>query len=593
MSAGDPASPPRPPASVLRRLVRLYFLPQLGLVAAGVLAGVIAAAGTSALPLLVERLSRDFFNPAAPAALAVFIPAAILGLMLLRSAAIFVSNLTMGYAGRYMVANIQKDLFARIIHADYAWAARTHSGKIISSFMNDANRLEATISTSIAAFARHLLTLAGLIAVMIWYDWRLTLILLAVLPVLLFLIRHLGGRVRRETGSSLAGSGRFSAQIAEMFRGLRIVKAYLGEPREIEAARRRVDEVTRHSRRSIRATVAASPAIEALGGLGIAAILFYGGAQVRGGLLTQHDFVAFLTALLLAQPPARVLADTYAVFQQGVAAARRVFALLDAEPRIVSPPGAPALAVRRGGICFDRVAFAYHHDLPALKGVSFEIPAGSSAALVGPSGAGKSTILNLLPRFYDAGQGAITIDGQDIRAVTLESLRGQIALVTQEPILFDDTIYANIAYGRPGAATPDVEAAARAAAAHDFITALPQGYQTRIGEDGLRLSGGERQRIALARAALRAAPILLLDEPTSALDSESERQIQNALVTLLAGRTSLIIAHRLATIRHVDCIHVIDKGRIVESGSHEDLLTRCGLYARLCEAQLLGQTGAG
>ena len=340
----------------------------------------------------------------------------------------------------------------------------------------------------------------------------------------------------------------------------------------------------------------ASPMMEALGGAAIAAVILYGGHQVIAGVRTPGALFSFITALLLAYQPLKNLANLNASLQEGLAAAERVFEVLDIEPMIRDRPGAKPLQITGGEIRFDLVSFGYASGVVALDDVSLTVPAGRTVALVGPSGAGKSTILNLIPRFFDVGEGSIAIDGQDVRSVTLASLRGAIALVAQEVSLFDDTVRANIAYGRFCATEAEIEAAAQAAGASGFIDELPDRYDTLVGEHGVRLSGGQRQRIAIARAMLKDAPILLLDEATSALDSESERQVQTALRTLMHGRTTLVIAHRLSTVQGADLICVVDRGHIVESGRHEELLGVGGLYSKLHTMQFAdqrGQTTAG
>jgi subfamily B ATP-binding cassette protein MsbA len=331
--------------------------------------------------------------------------------------------------------------------------------------------------------------------------------------------------------------------------------------------------------------------MEALGGAAIAAVILYGGHQVIAGVRTPGALFSFITALLLAYQPLKNLANLNASLQEGLAAAERVFEVLDIEPTIHDKRGARPLRITGGEIRFEGVSFSYAPGTGALDGVSMTVPAGRTVALVGPSGAGKSTILNLIPRFFDVGEGRITIDGQDVRSVTLASLRGSIALVSQEVSLFDDTVRANIAYGRFGASEAEIVAAAQAAGASGFIDEFPDGYDTLVGEQGVRLSGGQRQRIAIARAMLKDAPILLLDEATSALDSESERQVQAALRALMRGRTTVVIAHRLSTVQGADLICVIDRGRIVEIGRHEELLGASGLYSRLHAMQFADQRG--
>ncbi len=357
------------------------------------------------------------------------------------------------------------------------------------------------------------------------------------------------------------------------------------EAYESQRVSRLIDRVNGLMQKAARIRSASHPIMETLGGVAITVVILYGGWQVIEGERTTGAFFSFVTALLLAYEPMKRLVQLNASLQEGLAAAVRVFQVLDLEPRIVDAPDAKPLAVAAGQIRFEDVRFSYIPERPALAGLNLTVPAGRTVALVGASGAGKTTILNLIPRFYDVDAGRVSIDGVDVRHATLASLRGAIALVSQEVSLFDDTVAHNIAYGRQGASPKEIEAAARHAAAHEFIEALPQGYDTLVGEHGIKLSGGQRQRLAIARAMLKNAPILLLDEATSALDTENERLVQAALRQLMAGRTTLVIAHRLATVIDAHVIHVIDAGRVVESGSHGELLARGGIYARLYHLQ--------
>jgi subfamily B ATP-binding cassette protein MsbA len=427
---------------------------------------------------------------------------------------------------------------------------------------------------------------------MFYQDWVLALIAFVAFPLAIRPIVAIGRRMRRISVNTQVEMGQVTTLLNQTFQGARHVKAYGMEAYEEHRAATLFERVYQIVDRATRARARAGPMMEALGGAAIALVIFYGGHQVITGARTPGAFFSFISALLLAYQPVKSLASLNVSLQEGLAAAQRVFEILDIQPAIRDRPDAKPLRVAGGEVQFDNVRFGYHPGAVALDGISLTVPAGSTVALVGPSGAGKSTLLNLLPRFYDLDAGRIVIDGQPIDAVTLASLRGAIALVSQEVSLFDDTVRANIAYGRFGASEAEIEAAASAAAADGFIRELPQGYDTLVGEHGVRLSGGQRQRIAIARAMLKDAPILLLDEATSALDNEAERQVQTALRSLMRGRTTLVIAHRLSTIIDADLICVMDRGRIVETGRHAQLLARRGLYARLYETQFAADPDA-
>lgn len=417
-------------------------------------------------------------------------------------------------------------------------------------------------------------------------NWQFALIVCVIFPFIGLTTRKLGRKARKGSARSQQETGRLTTILSETFDGARMVKAYGMEQREIDRATRSVEARLSHVMKVVRARAAASPTAEALGGLAVAVVIYIGGSSTT---LTLGTLTAFIYAALSAYQPLKSLANLNTALQEGLAAAERIFALLDIEPKIREAQNAPALKVSGGEIRLENVSFRYTEEKSALHQVSLSVPSGRKAALVGASGAGKSTILNLIPRFYDPTEGRVTVDGQDVHGVTLASLRRNIALVSQELTLFDDTVRANIAYGRPEASQTEIEAAARHAAAHDFIIALPEGYDTVVGENGVKLSGGQRQRIAIARAMLRNAPILLLDEATSALDTESERLIQTALGELMRGRTTLVIAHRLSTVIDADVIFVLDQGRLVEQGSHAELLARNGTYARLYATQFAAE----
>ncbi len=569
---------------VVLRIAREYLRPFAKLVAIALIANLVVAITTGGVPWLIQQAVDRVFQQQNPTML-VLIPIAAIVVMVIKAGATYVANLLMNEIGQRIVARIQISMFSHIMRADLAWISNTHSGRFISSFMTDAARVRDAVTTTIINLTQNLFTVFALIGAMFYMNWRLAILGSAVIPIAALFMRKLGRRTRKATRQGLEGTGDLSALVSEALSGIRVVKAYGQEDREIERARETVHRVLAHLMKAVRARTAASPITEALSGIGVAAVIYYGGVQVQAGNLTLGELTGFLAAMMLAYQPLKAVANLQTLMQEGIAAALRLFPILDIEPKVVTLQGAKPLTVSDGAIRFEDVHFLYGDGTAALKGVSIEVPRGHTVALVGPSGGGKSTILNLVPRFYDATSGQVLVDEQNVRQVTLDSLRRASSLVTQEPFLFDDTVRANIAYGQPGANDVDIETAARNAAAHDFIIALPHGYDTRVGEAGLKLSGGQRQRIAIARAMLKNAPILLLDEATSALDTASEMQVQTALSALMKGRTTLVIAHRLSTIIHADNIYVIDGGRVVEEGTHHALVAKGGLYAQLNRTQ--------
>src|SRR6516162_5699005 len=483
--------------------------------------------------------------------------------------------------GQRVIADVQITLFARLMRADLAFFHAHPSGTLVSRFTSDAALLRNATASVLAGIGKDTLTVIFLVGVMFYQDWLLALVSFFVFPVAIHPIVGIGRRMRRVSANTQAEMGQLTTLLSQTFQGARLVKAYGMEAYEERRAAGLFERLFALIDRATRTRSRASPMMESLGGAAIAVVILYGGHQVISGARTPGALFSFITALLLAYQPLKSLANLNASLQEGLAAAVRVFEVLDVEPTIREMPGARPLRVGGGEIRFEGVRFGYATGAVALDGISLTVPAGRTVALVGPSGAGKSTILNLIPRFFDVDEGSIAIDGQDVRLVTIASLRSAIALVAQEVSLFDDTVRANIAYGRFGASSAAIEAAARAAGADEFIQELSEGYDTLVGEHGVRLSGGQRQRVAIARAMLKDAPILLLDEATSALDSESERQVQVALRSLMRGRTTLVIAHRLSTVQGADLICVVERGHVVEIGRHAELIARNGLYARL------------
>ena len=567
------------------RLVRDFMRPHARRIALAFLLMALAAGSTAGRAWLMQPVLDRIFV-AHEGSLLLLIAGGALILALVKGLADYGEAVLMTRVGQRVIADVQIALFARLMRADLAYFHANPTGTLISRFTSDAALLRGAAANVLGGIGKDAVTVVFLVGVMFYQDWLLALISFFVFPMAIHPIIGIGRRIRRVTANTQAEIGQFTTLLNQTFQGARHVKAYGMEQYEERRAAGLIERLFSLIDRGARTRSRASPMMETLGGTAIAIVILYGGHQVISGARTPGALFSFITALLLAYQPLKSLANLNASLQEGLAAAQRIFEVLDVEPTIRDRPGARPLRISGGEIRFDNVSFSYVPGAVAIDGVSLTIPAGRTVALVGPSGAGKSTILNLIPRFFDVGAGTIAIDGQDVRSVTLASLRGSIALVAQEVSLFDDTVQANIAYGRFGASIEEIEEAARGAAADAFIRELPQGYDTLVGEHGIRLSGGQRQRIAIARAMLKNAPILLLDEATSALDSESERQVQHALKTLIRGRTTLIIAHRLSTVHLADLIYVIDRGVVVESGRHRELLSHNGLYARLYAMQL-------
>jgi len=569
---------------LMLRLIRNYVRPHFKRIAIAVACMLVMAVATGAMAQLMEPLINYVFEEKDIDAL-YGLSVGIVIVFAAKGFASFGQGILMSYVGFQVVAQVQNELFRKLMRADLAFYNNTSPGTLVARFLNDARMLQGASSTVMTNLGRDLFSAIALIGVMIYQDWLLTLITLVVLPIAAFPVAKVGRIMRGISTDTQVQVGRLTTVLDESFQGIRHVKAYGMENHEGERAEEAVGEVFRLSQKASVTKNFLSPLMEFLGGMAIVGVLIYGTFQVLAGTSTPGSFFAFITAVLLCAEPLKRLGKMNATLQEGLAAAKRIFDILDEKPRILDSPGAQPLQLSRGEIAFHNVSFSYGPQAPALKNLSITLPAGKTVALVGPSGAGKSTVLNLIPRFYDVSEGAIAIDGQDLREVTLESLRASVALVSQETILFDDTVKANIAYGWPDAPMERIEEAARNASAHDFIMEMPQGYDTMVGPRGTKLSGGQRQRVSIARAMLKDAPILLLDEATSALDTKSERQVQAALGTLMQGRTSLVIAHRLSTIVDADVIYLLNEGELLESGTHQELLAHGGLYAQLVREQ--------
>jgi len=511
----------------------------------------------------------------------------ILAVFTIRGLSSYMHSIIMNKVGQRIVGDIQKDLFSHFMSLDLAFFHANPSGQLISRVVNDVSIMRMAVSETTAAFGKSLLTLFFLIIVMIVQDWKLAICALVIFPFATLFVANIGRKIRKVSKSIQGETAILSDRLSQIFQGIRQVKAYGAETYEGAKAGGAIDKVRNLMVKSIRIGNLATPVNEILIGSVICSLVIYGGYRIADGTMSLGQLVAFLTAFTLAYEPMKKLARLNNSIQMGIGAADRVFEMMDMKPTILEKSGAPDLDAANAEIKFDNVSFLYDQkEQRALDGISFTARPGKVTALVGPSGGGKSTIINLIPRFYDPQSGSISVNGSDLKNITIKSLRRHIALVSQDITIFDDTVEANIAYGAPDASEDDIHRAAKAAAADAFINELENGYKTRLGEDGVKLSGGQRQRIAIARAILRNAPILLLDEATSALDNESEKAVQAALQELEKGRTTIVIAHRLSTVQTADQIIVLDKGQIVEQGRHEELLKNNGLYARMYKTGL-------
>jgi ATP-binding cassette, subfamily B, bacterial MsbA len=580
-----PPSPSRPrkPRGPLMRVAHDYLAPyRLSMAQAGFCALVVAGS-TAIFAWLIGPAANRLFDIHRPTSVLIWYPLAIVAAAVIRGAAQIGQSWTVNRTGHRIVGRIQVELFGKVIRSDLARLRASHSGALVASMLYDAGLVRSAATNGLVTGIQNSVMVAALLLVMALRDPVLTLAILVVGPLLGAVMNRFNRWSRKAAIGGMSETTTLSTAIMEGLDGVKVVKIDNREAYEEARVADAVDRRQGHIIRGANISAATAPVTEVVTSIVIAGVLAYAGWR----RMPVGAFFSFFTALLTAAQSLRQLSNLQPVFTEGRAAAERLFEAMDIPAEVADAPDALALSDRARGLRLTDVSFSYHDGAPALEHVSLEVGRGETVALVGPSGGGKSTILSLIPRFYDVGAGSVAIDDQDVRSLTLHSLREQIALVTQEPFLFDDTIRANIAYARPEASKDEIEAAARAAAAHDFILDLPKGYDTQVGEAGARISGGQRQRIAIARAFLKNAPILLLDEATSALDTESEAQVQAALERLMAGRATLLIAHRLSTVKNADRIYVIDKGRLVETGTHAGLLRAHGLYARLAQAQHL------
>jgi len=576
---------------LLMRFTREWIAPRWRELIWALLLTALLAAATGAYPMIIKA-SFDALMKEQNAVLP-YVLAAIITVTMLRSLFLYWQTVETNRIVMRMTTDMQKVAFEHLVWSDLARLTRETPGRMVSKLTNDISFVQQAALAALNTAVRDVLSVVALAISMFYLDWVMSLIVIGVYPIAAIPVAALSKRLRRVAKRTQDELGDMTSLLTEKLSSPRLIKSFRLEKYAGERLNQSFEQVYDLRMKAVRNRARIDPMLEALGGLAVTGVIAFAYWRIASGISTVGDFMGFITALLMAAQPIRALGALSGRINEGLAAAESFYGLVDEAPLIVDAPNARSLAVSTSTIRFDDVAFAYDEQkgLQAISHFSLVVPGGKTVALVGRSGAGKSTVLNLVPRLFDVTEGRITIDNQDVRGVTLASLRDAISIVAQDVTLFDDTIGANIALGRLGASQAAIVDAARAAAAHEFILEQPNGYATQIGDRGLRLSGGQRQRLALARAILKDAPILLLDEATSALDSESERLVQAALARFTKNRTTLVIAHRLSTVQNADLICVMEQGTIVETGTHRELLAEGGTYARLVRSQALTDGG--
>lgn len=545
---------------------------------------IIAAGGTAYLPFVIKDMVDQVLSEKNTTMLN-WIVLSIIVVFVIRGIAYYGQSYLMNYVGQRVIIDIRKAVFEKLQRLSMSFYDKHKTGTIMSYVTNDVSALQSAMVDNVVEMITETVILVASIVMMIYLDWKLFLVTFATFPVVLFFIDSFGKRIRKSGSRIQEAAADITSVLQEVASSPRVIKSFVREGYEVERFDKENMNNFRANMKYAQLSSTLTPTIEFVAAVGVSIILWYGGNSVINGSITAGSLVAFLTYAVNISNPIKRLSRVIGNIQKALAAAQRVFDVLDLPEDIKNAPDAKALPKVKGDVRFNDVSFAYNENEEVLSHVSFEVRPGEMIAFVGPSGAGKSTVASLLPRFYDATNGSITIDGQDIRKVTLDSLREQVGIVPQETVLFNGSVYDNILYGRLDATREEVEAAAKAANAHDFIMQLPDGYETMLGDRGMNISGGQRQRISIARAILKNPQILILDEATSALDTESERVVQEALDRLMVGRTSFVIAHRLSTIKNADKIMVLEKGQLIEQGNHDELMAMDGLYAHLYKIQ--------